>query len=48
MLIDLSEEDVLVKNEDGFGVIINNIREDNVKMINFILEIVKDFKFVNF
>lgn len=47
-MIDLSEEEVLVKNEDGFGVIINNIREDNVKMINFILEIVLDFKFVNF
>lgn len=48
MLIDLSEEDVVLNNEDGFGVIIINILEDNVKMINFILEIVKDFKFVNF
>uniref|UniRef100_K1QYP6 Uncharacterized protein n=1 Tax=Magallana gigas TaxID=29159 RepID=K1QYP6_MAGGI len=45
---DSSEEDALVKNEDGSGVIINNTREDNVKMINLIPETVKDSKFANF
>ncbi|XP_065925124.1 enolase-phosphatase E1 [Magallana gigas] len=45
---DSSEEEALAKNEDGSGVIINNTREDNVKMINPIPETVSDSKFANF
>lgn len=45
---DSSEEEALAKKEDGSGVIINNTREDNVKMINPISETVSDSKFANF
>lgn len=45
---DASVEVALAKNEDDSGVITNNTKEDNVKIINCIPETVKDSKFANF